>query len=72
MTKKFLLGLVDLLEVVDEKIEQMKPVFKGKQTEYEYYDEETHRCMFSLEKQVRKGLEAEKRVITMDNPVFMF
>jgi len=57
---------------VDEKIEQMKPVFKGKQTEYEYYDEETHRCMFSLEKQVRKGLEAEKRVITMDNPVFMF
>ncbi|GMH74429.1 hypothetical protein TrVE_jg7534 [Triparma verrucosa] len=57
---------------VDEMIERLGPVFKGKQKEYEYYDEETHRHMFSLEKQVRKGLKEEKRVITMDNPVFMF
>lgn len=67
MTKKFLLGLVDLLEVVDEKIEQMKPVFKGKQTEYEYA--QVH---IQFREARQEGLEVEKRFITMDNPVFVF
>ena len=37
-----------------------------------HYDGGTHLCMFNLIKAVRDGVEAEDRVITEANPVFMY
>jgi len=37
-----------------------------------YYDGESHRRMFSLPKPVRVKLCKDKRIMTKDNPVFMF
>ena len=37
-----------------------------------FYDGISHKRMFSLIKPIRRGLAAEKRVITVDNPVFMY
>ena len=37
-----------------------------------HYDGGTHLCMFNLIKAVREGVEAEDRVITEANPVFMY
>eukprot|EP00163_Fabomonas_tropica_P003675 TRINITY_DN1317_c0_g1_i1.p1 TRINITY_DN1317_c0_g1~~TRINITY_DN1317_c0_g1_i1.p1 ORF type:complete len:317 (-),score=100.98 TRINITY_DN1317_c0_g1_i1:98-1048(-) len=39
--------------------------------ELESYDGIAHRGLFHLHKKIRKGLEAEQRVVTVDNPVFM-
>ena len=39
--------------------------------EFRYYDGITHRRMFALPKYLRQGIEAETRVVTDDNPVFM-
>ena len=36
-----------------------------------YYDGLAHRSMFSLPKYLRQGLEAERRIVTDSNPVFM-
>ena len=36
-----------------------------------YYDGMAHRNMFSLPKYLRQGIEAEQRIVTDDNPVFM-
>ena len=36
-----------------------------------YYDGMAHRSMFSLPKYLRQGIEAEQRIVTDDNPVFM-
>ncbi|GMI23808.1 hypothetical protein TrCOL_g8657 [Triparma columacea] len=40
--------------------------------DYIFYDGETHLGMFNPAKQLRRGLEKEERVITRDNPVFMY
>lgn len=37
-----------------------------------YYDGESHRRMFSLPKPVRVKFSKDKRIMTRDNPVFMF
>ena len=37
-----------------------------------HYDSETHSLLFSLPKKIRNGITAESRVITVDNPVFMY
>lgn len=37
-----------------------------------FYDGSSHLGLFGLNKSTRAGLAAEKRVITVDNPVFMF
>lgn len=37
-----------------------------------FYDGVSHLGLFGLPKNVREALEAEKRVITVDNPVFMY
>ena len=36
-----------------------------------YYDGVTHQGMFSLPRYLRKGIEAEERIVTDDSPVFM-
>ena len=40
--------------------------------DYSFYDGETHLGMFNPAKQLRRGMEKEERVITRDNPVFMY
>ena len=63
-------GLVDA-EEVDRRIEEAKPAFKeGK--DYEHFDGVAWVAMRSLEKVIRKGLMEETRVITEENPVYMF
>lgn len=37
-----------------------------------HYDGETHRTMFSLTKSLRKMLKDDKRIMTRDNPIFMY
>ena len=37
-----------------------------------FYDGISHLGLFGLSKQIRGGLEQEKRIITIDNPVFMY
>ena len=37
-----------------------------------YYDGETHVLMFHLTKPLRKSLDNEKRIMTKDNPIYMF
>ena len=37
-----------------------------------YYDGIAHRGMFNLPKYFRSGIESETRVITNDNPIFVF
>lgn len=39
--------------------------------ELRYYDGMAHRSMFSLPGFLRRGIEAEQRIVTDDNPVFM-
>eukprot|EP00753_Platysulcus_tardus_P020585 PLAT8250.1.p2 GENE.PLAT8250.1~~PLAT8250.1.p2 ORF type:complete len:328 (+),score=157.91 PLAT8250.1:42-986(+) len=40
--------------------------------EMRHYDSVGHRGMFGLPKAIRKGIEEEKRIITVENPVFMY
>ena len=51
--------------VIDRLISERLPA------EFRYYDGITHRSMFSLPKYLRQGIEAEHRIVTDDNPVFM-
>jgi thermospermine synthase len=44
---------------------------RGLDTKLQWYDGVTHTRMFSLGKQVRKFLANEKRVMTVENPLFM-
>lgn len=37
-----------------------------------HYDGVTHRCMFSQTLDIRKAIAKEERIITKDNPVYMF
>ena len=37
-----------------------------------YYDGETHKGMFSLTKPLRTSLKEDKRIMTKDNPIFMY
>mmetsp|Transcript_16879 Transcript_16879/g.20716 ORF Transcript_16879/g.20716 Transcript_16879/m.20716 type:complete len:304 (+) Transcript_16879:1-912(+) len=37
-----------------------------------HYDAQTHACQFNLTKSIRNHLQAEDRVITEENPVFMY
>lgn len=37
-----------------------------------FYDGISHRGIFGVPKPIREGLAAEKRIITVDNPVFMY
>lgn len=37
-----------------------------------FYDGVSHRGLFGVSKPVRDGLASEKRVITVDDPVFMY
>lgn len=37
-----------------------------------HYDGETHRGLFSLSKSLRIAMKSDKRIMTVDNPVFMY
>lgn len=37
-----------------------------------HYDGVTHRGLFGIPKTIRQAIEAEDRVITKENPVFMY
>mmetsp|Transcript_9840 Transcript_9840/g.12279 ORF Transcript_9840/g.12279 Transcript_9840/m.12279 type:complete len:206 (+) Transcript_9840:1-618(+) len=55
----------------EETIDQFIETRLGKDT-MKFYDGVTHRRLFALSKPIRKGLEQENRIITVDNPVFMY
>ena len=56
-------------ELIDQKIQEL---IEGGASALKYYDGETHRGMFALAKVVRESLRKEERVITKENPVFMY
>lgn len=70
---------VDLIdELVDHRVTDINDVGKTDQ-EYKagsdvlrYYDGISHRRMFALPKPLRNILKTDKRIITKDNPVFMY
>ena len=45
---------------------------EGGEAGLKYYDGVTHKGMFGLPKSVRRSIAKEKRVITKENPVFMY
>ena len=45
---------------------------KGGDNALRMYDGVTHRRMFNLPKAVRKQLASDKRVMTKENPIFMY
>lgn len=57
------------VEIIDAKIESR---LKGGAASLRYYDGVSHKGAFGLPKCSRKDLDAEDRVMTVDNPVFMF
>uniref|UniRef100_A0A6U3Q668 thermospermine synthase n=1 Tax=Ditylum brightwellii TaxID=49249 RepID=A0A6U3Q668_9STRA len=63
-------------ELIDKRITHMKDVVGQKCGEgddvLKYYDGTTHTAMFALSKPLRKEVYAEKRLMTRDNPIFMF
>ena len=54
---------------IDQLIERH---IQGGADRLHHYDEESHLRMFSLTKQLRKYLEAETRIMTMENPIYTF
>ena len=55
--------------VIDELIEQQ---IKGGSEALQWYDGTTHLRMFCLPKPLRKHVEHDSRIMTRDNPVFMY
>jgi spermidine synthase len=55
--------------IVDELISQD---IEGGEDALGHYDGTTHLRMFSLPKGVRRALKADDRIMTKDNPIFMF
>jgi thermospermine synthase len=55
--------------MIDELIE--KYISGGAQS-LQWYDEVTHLTMFNLAKPLRKYMTKDKRIMTKDNPIFMF
>lgn len=51
---------------VDERISRISPV------ELKFYDGITHQSMFSLPRYVRDALEIQTRIITDDNPLYLY
>lgn len=56
-------------EIIDERIEAC---VKGGINSMKHYDGCTHRRMFSLVKSLREKMAKDKRIMTIENPVFMF
>eukprot|EP00551_Chaetoceros_affinis_P011297 CAMPEP_0203674192 /NCGR_PEP_ID=MMETSP0090-20130426/15213_1 /ASSEMBLY_ACC=CAM_ASM_001088 /TAXON_ID=426623 /ORGANISM="Chaetoceros affinis, Strain CCMP159" /LENGTH=383 /DNA_ID=CAMNT_0050539999 /DNA_START=109 /DNA_END=1260 /DNA_ORIENTATION=+ len=61
----------DITDIEDIKSGANGNAKKGEEI-LRYYDGETHRGLFSLTKPVRLRLQKDKRIMTRDNPVFMF
>eukprot|EP00240_Pyramimonas_obovata_P005480 CAMPEP_0118928060 /NCGR_PEP_ID=MMETSP1169-20130426/5399_1 /TAXON_ID=36882 /ORGANISM="Pyramimonas obovata, Strain CCMP722" /LENGTH=328 /DNA_ID=CAMNT_0006869957 /DNA_START=222 /DNA_END=1208 /DNA_ORIENTATION=- len=59
-------GSDDYAHALDKRVEE-----KGLGEQLQWYDSVTHRRMFSLSKPVRKMLQNETRVMTVENPLFM-
>lgn len=65
-------------EMIDERITSISDVSKNDKlcevgsNVLRYYDEISHRRMFALPKPLRTILNTDKRIITKDNPVFMY
>lgn len=55
--------------IIDDLIEQQ---IEGGPDRLELYDGVSHYTMFSLTKALRKSLQADERIMTRDNPVFMY
>jgi spermidine synthase len=55
--------------LIRELIEQQ---ITGGSNALQWYDETTHLTMFNLAKPLRKYMTKDKRVITRDNPIFMY
>jgi thermospermine synthase len=55
--------------MVDELIENY---ISGGASSLQWYDEITHFTMFNLAKPLRKYMAKDKRIMTKDNPIFMF
>jgi spermidine synthase len=55
--------------MIDELIEQY---ITGGSQSLQWYDEITHMTMFNLAKPLRKYMSKDKRIMTKDNPIFMF
>jgi len=63
-----LMGIVEQSSaVIDANIKRRIPG-----TTLKFYDGITHRGIFGVPKPIREGLAAETRIITVDNPVFMY
>ncbi len=74
----FVLAMVEERQIpVGPPLDQLEPqvidriISERLSGEFRYYDGITHRRMFALPKYLRQGIEAETRVVTDDNPVFM-
>jgi spermidine synthase len=70
---------VDLIdEMIDSRVTDINDVGKNNQNcktgsdVLRYYDGISHRRMFALPKPLRKILKTDQRIITKDNPVFMY
>ncbi|HID72613.1 TPA: polyamine aminopropyltransferase [Candidatus Micrarchaeota archaeon] len=59
---------LQISELEENLSERLRTRLEG---QLRFYDEETHKHMFSLPKDVREALRRETRVATDDNPVFM-
>jgi thermospermine synthase len=55
--------------MIDELIEQQ---ITGGSSALQWYDEMTHLSMFNLAKPLRKYMAKDKRIMTRDNPIFMY
>jgi spermidine synthase len=55
--------------IIDELIEKQ---IEGGSSKLGYYDSESHLGLFSLTKSLRNLLNNDKRIMTRDNPVFMY
>lgn len=59
-------------EIVNLSTEQVDSMIAEHVGELKLYDGITHRRLFNMTKPLRKSLEADKRIMTKDNPIFMY
>lgn len=67
LTKR--IGKIPKKEDIDRLIEEN---IIGGESVLDFYDGQTHKGIMALPKMTRKALENDKRIMTIENPVFMF
>lgn len=60
------------LEATNMAADEVDAALEEHVGELRLYDGITHQCLFHLTKPLRKSLEADDRIMTKDNPIFMY